>query len=297
MKHSANVMSRLVLGVVLVFAVTAGGPAAASLFEPLEDTVPNELIVGLTEEAMADFRLGQYHELDELNSLYGLVEIRALRTSRPLLLLTFDQDYNTQMLADIYIEAEPVGMLRAKPNHTFWIPEPWWPIGFPRMFTMDIRPKNINLNARGLVAVVIFGAEGFDVEDIDLLSLDPLPVTKGKSGKVGSFTDFNHDSITDLLLHFDKEDMDIPHDPGTAILITDSILHGRLNDGTLIFGNDSIRIVPPGDTDYGGQIVLPEPPFQLPFVGYAGQVAAIPEPATLALMLLAGLAMVIRKRK
>ena len=59
MKHSANVMSRLVLSVILVLAIWTAGPAAASLLDPIEDTVPNQLIIGLTDEAMADFRLGQ----------------------------------------------------------------------------------------------------------------------------------------------------------------------------------------------------------------------------------------------
>ena len=59
MKDSANVMSRLVLSVVLAFVITASGDAAASLFDPIEDTVPNQLILGLTVEAMEDFRLGQ----------------------------------------------------------------------------------------------------------------------------------------------------------------------------------------------------------------------------------------------
>ena len=220
---------------------------------------------------------------------------------------------------------------------------------------MDIRPKNINLNSKGLLPVVIFGAEDFDVEDIDLLSLllavpthvvylplelrGATPVTRGKSGKVGSFTDFNHDSITDVLLHFDKEDIDIPDYPyfwpppwisfpiptsyygsipfGETTLdipnysysdayadpliyppwmsFDEMTLHGLLT-GTTIFGNDSIRIVPPDDEDYGGQIVLPGWFTPIPSVVDGGPIA-IPEPATLGVLLLGGLVLLRRKQR
>ena len=133
MKHSANVMSGFVLSVVLVVAITASGATADSLFEPLENASPNSLIVGLTLNAMDDFRQGQYHELDELNAFYGVVHIEDLRII-PAFVLKFDRDYNTLMLAHIYAEANPEGLRYIHPdyilqidpiiNHIFLVPFP-----------------------------------------------------------------------------------------------------------------------------------------------------------------------------
>ena len=77
---------------------------------------PIQLIVGLTDQAMEQFRNGQYHELDQLNAEYGVIGIDPLSWT-PAMVLTFDQIYNPQMLADIYVQAQPAGMRYAESNH------------------------------------------------------------------------------------------------------------------------------------------------------------------------------------
>ncbi len=80
------------------------------------DYVCNELVVGLTDEAGQLYAHGQYHELDELNAQYGVVEIEWLRTSRPVLLLRFGQVMNMPLLADIYEAANLDGVRYVEVN-------------------------------------------------------------------------------------------------------------------------------------------------------------------------------------
>lgn len=86
----------------------------------MPSAAPNQLIVGLTDEAMAQFNAGQYHELDALNTLYGVIDIdmgpTIGGTSLAIMLLTFDQNYNTQVLADLYIQAQLWGLRSAESN-------------------------------------------------------------------------------------------------------------------------------------------------------------------------------------
>jgi hypothetical protein len=79
--------------------------------------VPDEIIVGLTQEAAEQFRNGQFHALDELNELYGPVTVGPLRGSdrHPYIILKFEQLYNTELLSAIYARAE--GVRYAEPNH------------------------------------------------------------------------------------------------------------------------------------------------------------------------------------
>ena len=79
--------------------------------------VPDEIIVGITQEAAEQFRNGQYHALDELNELYGVIEIRThFRPSYSFLILKFNQVYNTQLLSQIYTQANLEGVRYAEPN-------------------------------------------------------------------------------------------------------------------------------------------------------------------------------------
>ncbi len=196
---------------------------------------------------------------------------------------------------------------------------------------IDIRPGNgqnpLNLKSNGVLPVAIFGEEGFDVYDIDPLSLSldgALPQTKGNSGKVGTFRDINGDDLTDLILHFDLGELDVD---GSA---TELILEGALNDGTAFNGSDSIRFVGPGDVNADGfvdgsdlSIVISNWGQSVPsgesgdldgngivdgsdyseVISYWGQSslpqspAAIPEPATLGLLLLGVLALLRRRHE
>ena len=74
---------------------------------------PGELLVGLTDEAFEQFQQGEYRGLDNLNTWFGAVNIRTLG-GIPALYLQFDQEYNPEVLATFYSEAE--GVRHAGPN-------------------------------------------------------------------------------------------------------------------------------------------------------------------------------------
>jgi len=73
---------------------------------------PDVISVGLTDEAMEQFKNGQYHELDQLNEQYGVIDITTRSfSSFPIIYLKFDKVYNTRLLAEIYAQAEPAGVI------------------------------------------------------------------------------------------------------------------------------------------------------------------------------------------
>ena len=185
---------------------------------------------------------------------------------------------------------------------------------------VDIRPGGeqnpVNLGSKGVLPVAIFGEEDFDVFDIDLSSLvldGATPRQKGKSGKLGSFEDINDDGLIDLLLLFEISELGID---GSA---TELVLEGLLNDGTDLVGSDLIRIVPAGDVngdgavdgvDFGlwqagegdadGDGDVDGVDFGIWQANYGtttgAEAMAIPEPATLGLLVIGGLAMLKRRK-
>lgn len=74
--------------------------------------IPGELIVGFTEEAWQQIKNGEYQGLDELNSEYGLLQIKD--TFSTYMLLEFEERYNPEYLAPLYTAAE--GVTGAEPN-------------------------------------------------------------------------------------------------------------------------------------------------------------------------------------
>jgi Ca2+-binding RTX toxin-like protein len=78
--------------------------------------VPGELVIGLTDEGMKQYRNGQHQGLNSLNDQYGIAEIE--ERSGPSLRLRFQQAYNPEYLASLYEAVEGVGYA-----------EPSWPIG------------------------------------------------------------------------------------------------------------------------------------------------------------------------
>ena len=73
------------------------------------------LSIGLTPEAWEQFKNGEYHGLDDLNTQYGPVEIETLDFISAIH-LRFTQPYNPEYLAPLYGTAE--GVRYAEPNHT-----------------------------------------------------------------------------------------------------------------------------------------------------------------------------------
>ena len=195
---------------------------------------------------------------------------------------------------------------------------------------IDIKPGSdinpVNLKSRGVLPVAIYGSEEFDVSQIDMdsLALEGVgPRVKGASGRVGSLVDINGDSILDLMLHFDMDELTI--DPDAEALT----LTGLLLDGSEFEGADNIRIVPLGDADGSGKVdgddlslllanwgsgtrweqgnfnsddTVNEDDLSLLLANWNqgtpsmdGEI--IPEPATLGLLVLGGLALIRRRRR
>jgi len=113
---------------------------------------------------------------------------------------------------------------------------------------IDIMPGSdsnpINLSIGGNIPVMIVGAEGFDVTDVDETTL-----AFGRSGapfdhsQGPHFEDLNGDGFTDLTSHFRIEE--------TGIAFGDRIacLSGETLDGTPFTGCDAVRTVPDMDGD------------------------------------------------
>ena len=123
----------------------------------------------------------------------------------------------------------------------------------PTTLLIDIRPGSlvnpVNLKSRGVLPVAVLGSEDLDVSliDPDTVTLEGVaPRVSGKSGHFWSLEDVNGDSILDLILHFEMDELSIL--PGAEELV----LTGMLTDGTELEGSDSIRIVPLGDADGDG---------------------------------------------
>ncbi len=157
-------------------------------------------------------------------------------------------------------------------NHTLWAEYA------PLEIAIDIKPgsdpNSINLGAKGVVPVAIFGAEEFDVHDVDWYSLlleGAGPKEKGKDDIHVAFEYINDDLFLDLIVQFSILELEL----GDGAM--EALLTGSLLDGTEFVGTDAIRLV-------GGQ-------------KFRSKEYSVPEPASASLLLLGGLAMLRRRRK
>lgn len=114
----------------------------------------------------------------------------------------------------------------------------------PLSIAVDVRPgaqaNRIHTTAGGVVPVVIFGSEGFDVADVDASTLafgpGAAPLAHGKGPHP---VDLDRDGRSDLLAHFPIAQAGItPGDEGVCV-------SGELLDGTAFEGCDAITTVPP----------------------------------------------------
>jgi hypothetical protein len=111
--------------------------------------------------------------------------------------------------------------------------------------TIDIKPGSdpncFNNNGHGVIPVAILGSTDFDVTQIDAstIQLEGLVVKAvGKSSKLlAHIEDVNKDGFGDLVVQI--EDIGGVFSPGD----TTATVTGKLYDGTLFVGTDSIRIV------------------------------------------------------
>jgi len=115
---------------------------------------------------------------------------------------------------------------------------------------IDIKPGSdinaINLSKKGVIPVAILGSATFDVTSVNVSSLEFGP---GKAKPFHNLTepiehakhlqDVNKDGFIDLVSHYTIRETGITSTADTATL------SGNLDNGTLIYGIDSVRIVKP----------------------------------------------------
>jgi len=109
--------------------------------------------------------------------------------------------------------------------------------------TIDIKPDSdtnpINPKSKGVIPVVVFGSENFDVSDIDISSLafgpNGAPEAHGKGHPAG---DINNDGYPDLMLHFRTQDS------GIKMGDTEACVSGNLTGGGSFTACDHIQTVP-----------------------------------------------------
>jgi parallel beta-helix repeat protein len=108
---------------------------------------------------------------------------------------------------------------------------------FYRIVDIDIKPgsdpNSINLKSKGLIPVAVLADEFFDPKDIVIDSI----TFAGANPLRGNFEDVDNDGDLDLILHFNTQSLNLTSSD------TKATLFGRLNNGTLIKGVDSIRVV------------------------------------------------------
>ena len=144
-------------------------------------------------------------------------------------------------------------------------------VNAPRV-AIDVKPgggtNSINLRAGGLISVVLFGSETFDVHEVDQASLTregSAASPRGRSGRIGTFKHVNGDSILDLTVRFPIGELAL--EPQTKV----AELTGWLWDGTEFFGMDVVEL--------GSGKQMSEEAGVL-------SVQVVPEPATLSLLVL-----------
>ncbi|MEK9150590.1 MAG: NlpC/P60 family protein [Patescibacteria group bacterium] len=106
----------------------------------------------------------------------------------------------------------------------------------------DSYPNSINLGSNGVVPVSIFGsATFFDVRQIDPVTIKLANASvklNGNGQPMVSYSDVNGDGFTDITVKVLAETLELTEDDVNANL------EGRLFDGTIIKGADSVRIIP-----------------------------------------------------
>jgi hypothetical protein len=109
---------------------------------------------------------------------------------------------------------------------------------------IDIKPGSaenpINLGSQGLLPVAILGTTAFDATTVDVATvrLAGASVAARNNGRLrASVEDVNGDGLPDLVLHFETQDLQLLSQDTMATLT------GETTAGTMIMGQDAIRIV------------------------------------------------------
>lgn len=109
--------------------------------------------------------------------------------------------------------------------------------------TIDFNPDTLNLKSKGkVVTVYIELPEGYDVEEIDIstVMLNGIVPALAHPTDVG---DYDSDGVPDLMVKFDRSDVQDVLEPGNEVEVTVS---GQLTDGTSFEGADTIRVIAKG---------------------------------------------------
>jgi hypothetical protein len=108
----------------------------------------------------------------------------------------------------------------------------------PIVATLDIKPgsypNSINLRNRGVVPVAVLTTEDFDATTIDPDTVEFAGATPVR----WTLEDVDGDGDTDMLFHFNTQDLNLNGDSEYGLLI------GRTTDGDLFAGIDTVNIVP-----------------------------------------------------
>ncbi len=102
-------------------------------------------------------------------------------------------------------------------------------------------PNSINLGSVGTVPVAILSTASFDATQVDPASVTlsgAALALKGKGTQMYSLEDVDADGRLDLVVHVTTSALQLNEND------TSAILEGRLYDGTLVKGSDTVRIVP-----------------------------------------------------
>ncbi|MEK7151441.1 MAG: hypothetical protein AAB784_01855, partial [Patescibacteria group bacterium] len=109
--------------------------------------------------------------------------------------------------------------------------------------SVDIKPgtypNTINLGSKGAVSVAVFSTTDFDATTIDprTVTLANASIKRKSNGAaMYSFEDVNGDGLLDLVVHFDKKDLQLSETDTVANLV------GYMFDGTEVIGSDSIVV-------------------------------------------------------
>ena len=106
--------------------------------------------------------------------------------------------------------------------------------------TVDFDPDTLNLKSKGkVVTVYIELPEGYDVEktDVSTVMLNGIVPALAHPTDVG---DYDSDGVSDLMVKFDRSDVQDVLEPGNEVEVTVS---GQLTDGTSFEGADTIRVI------------------------------------------------------